>query len=255
MDDLEIAGITISSRLITGSGKYRDDALIPKVLEAAECDIITVALRRIDLDNPGKNILSHIPKGKILLPNTSGARTADEAVRLARLSKSMGYGNWIKIEVIQDQKFLLPDNQETLKASEILVKEGFVVMPYMSPDLATARRLRDAGTASVMPLAAPIGSNKGLATKELIRILVSEIDIPIIVDAGLGAPSHAAEAMEMGVAAILLNTAIATADDPVAMAEAFKYAVWAGRTAFKAGLAPKSSEARASSPLTGFLNS
>jgi thiazole synthase len=253
LDDLKIAGITIRSRLITGSGKYRDDSLIPKVLEAAECDIITVALRRIDIDNPVVSILSHVPEGKILLPNTSGARTAEEAVRLARLSKKMGYGNWIKIEVIQDQRFLLPDNEETVKASETLVKEGFIVMPYMNPDIGTARRLVNAGTASVMPLAAPIGSNKGLATEEMLRILFSEIKIPVIVDAGIGAPSHAAKAMEMGASAILLNTAIATADDPVKMAEAFKYAVRAGRLAYLSGLAYTSHSARASSPLTGFL--
>ncbi|MBL8024862.1 MAG: thiazole synthase [Fibrobacteres bacterium] len=253
MDELEIGGIKIRSRLITGSGKYRDDSLIPKVLEAAECDIITVALRRIDLDNPATNILTHIPKGKVLLPNTSGARTADEAVRLARLSRKMGYGDWIKIEVIQDQRFLLPDNDETVKASEILVKEGFIVMPYMNPDLGTARRLVNAGTASVMPLAAPIGSNKGLATEEMLRILLAEIKIPVIVDAGIGAPSHAAKAMEMGASAILLNTAIATADDPVKMAEAFKYAIRAGRLAYISGLAPVSVTAKASSPLTGFL--
>ena len=165
----------------------------------------------------------------------------------------MGYGNWIKIEVIQDHRFLLPDNEETVKASEVLVKEGFIVMPYMNPDLGTARRLVNAGAASVMPLAAPIGSNKGLATEEMLRILFSEIKIPVIVDAGIGAPSHAAKAMEMGASAILLNTAIATADDPVKMAEAFKYAVRAGRLAFLSGLASASHSARASSPLTGFL--
>ncbi len=254
MDELEIAGVRVRSRLITGSGKYGDDSIIPQVLEAAECDIITVALRRIDIDNPGKNILSHIPTGKVLLPNTSGARTASEAVRLARLSREMGYGNWIKIEVIQDQRYLLPDNSETLRATEALAKEGFVVMPYINPDLSTARSLVNAGAASVMPLAAPIGSNKGLTTREMIKILVSEIKIPVIVDAGIGAPSHAAEAMEMGVSAILLNTAIATAQNPIDMASAFKLAVQAGRMAYLAGLPSTSVTARATSPLTSFLD-
>lgn len=254
MDDLIIAGQTVPSRLITGSGKYRDDRLIPQVLEAAECDIITVALRRIDFDRKETNILRHIPAGKILLPNTSGARNADEAVRIARLSRAMGCGNWIKIEVINDQKYLLPDNTETVRATEILAKEGFVVMPYFSPDLPSARRLKDAGASSVMPLGAPIGSGKGLQTLELIKILIAEIDLPVIVDAGLGAPSHAAQAMEIGASAVLLNTAIASSEDPIRMAEAFKWAVRAGRQAFLSGLIPSSDLARASSPLTGFLN-
>lgn len=253
MDELVIAGVTVRSRLITGSGKYRDDTLIPKVLEAAECDLITVALRRVDFDRPGKNLLSHVPKGKILLPNTSGARTAGEAVRIARLSRAMGCGTWIKIEVIRDQKHLLPDNPETVKAAETLVKEGFTVMPYISPDLETARRLEAAGAASVMPLGSPIGSNRGLETRDRLKAIIAEIRLPIIVDAGIGAPSHAAEAMEMGAAAVLLNTAIATADDPVRMAEAFKWAVRAGRQAYLSGLAPMSDMGHASSPLTGFL--
>jgi len=255
MDDvLIIAGIPVRSRLITGSGKYRDNAIIKDILEAAECDIITVALRRIDFERPGENMLEHIPKGKVLLPNTSGARTSDEAIRLAQLSRAMGCGNWIKIEVINDQKYLLPDNAETLRATEKLVAEGFVVLPYIYPDLIVARRLVDAGAAAVMPLAAPIGSNRGLLTRDLIKILVDEIEIPVIVDAGLGKPSHAAEAMEMGVDAILLNTAIASSGDPVAMARAFKYAVQAGRLAFRAGLGKVSATAQASSPLTGFLH-
>jgi thiazole synthase len=253
-DVLKIAGIEVRSRLITGSGKYRDDGIIGAVLEAAECDIITVALRRIDFDNPSDNILDNIPKGKVLLPNTSGARTADEAIRLARCARAMGCGNWIKIEVIGDQKYLLPDNTETIKATEALVKEGFVVLPYMYPDLIAARRLVDAGASAVMPLAAPIGSNRGLTTLEFIRILVEEITIPVIVDAGIGRPSHAAAAMEIGVSAILLNTAIASSDDPVAMACAFKWAVRAGRAAYLAGMAGVSQTARPSSPLTGFLH-
>jgi len=252
-DDLIIGGTALRSRLITGSGKYRDDRLIPDVLAAAECDIITVALRRVDMERPQESILSHIPKGKILLPNTSGARNADEAVRIARLARATGCGDWIKIEVISDSAYLLPDNQETLKATEILAKEGFVVLPYMCPDLYAARRMVDAGAAAVMPLGAPIGSNRGLKTLELIEIMIDEIDAPIIVDAGIGKPSHAAEAMEAGAAAVLLNTAIAASDDPVRMAEAFKYAVRAGRLAYLSGMASASKTANASSPLTGFL--
>ncbi len=255
MDELHIGGVTVRSRLITGSGKYRDDRIIGDVLAAAECDIITVALRRIDFDRPDENILNHVPPGKILLPNTSGARTADEAVRSARLSKAMGCGNWIKIEVICDQKYLLPDNDETIRATEILAAEGFTVLPYMYPDLTAARRLARAGAAAIMPLAAPIGSNRGLLTRDFIALLIDEMELPVIVDAGIGKPSHAAEAMEMGAAAILLNTAIAASDDPVAMARAFRLAVAAGRLAYRAGLAGTSETARASSPLTGFLDS
>jgi Uncharacterized enzyme of thiazole biosynthesis len=253
-DELTIAGTVVRSRLITGSGKYADDRIIKDVLEAAECDIITVALRRIDFDCPHEGILDHIPKGKVILPNTSGARNAEEAVRLARLAREMGCGNWIKIEVINDQKYLFPDNAETIKATQVLAKEGFVVLPYMHPDLISARRLVDAGAAAVMPLAAPIGSNRGLATRDMLEILVDEMTVPVIVDAGIGRPSHAAEAMELGVDAVLLNTAIASSDDPVAMAMAFKYAVRAGRLAYLAGIADVSKTARASSPLTGFLD-
>ena len=253
-DELIIAGKTLRSRLITGSGKYRDDQIIKEVLDAAECDIITVALRRIDFDRPDDSVLNYIPEGKILLPNTSGARTAEEAVRIARLAREMGIGNWIKIEVINDQRYLLPDNFETIKATEILAKDGFVVLPYMSPDLGAARRLADAGAAAVMPLGAPIGSNRGLRTKEMIGIMISEINLPVIVDAGIGLPSHATEAMEMGAAAILLNTAIASSDNPVSMARAFKLAVQAGRLAYLSGPGSTSQLARASSPLTGFLN-
>ncbi len=252
-DILNIAGVDIRSRLLTGSGKYSDERIIKDVLEAGECDVITVALRRVDLDNRDESVVQYIPKNKQLMPNTSGARTADEAVRIARLSKAMGYGDWIKIEVIKDQNYLLPDNMDTLLATEILAKEGFKVFPYMLPDLSMARRMADAGAVSIMPLAAPIGSNRGMQTKELIRILIEQIDLPIIVDAGIGKPSHACEAMEMGADAILLNTAIASSADPVAMAGAFKDAIRAGRTAYLAGMAPESSIARASSPLTGFL--
>lgn len=252
-DPLVIAGTTIRSRLITGSGKYRDERQIAEVVEAAQCDIVTVALRRVDFDRPSDNILQYIPKGKILLPNTSGARTAAEAIRLARLARSMGCGDWVKIEVIQDQKYLLPDNIETLSATETLAKEGFVVLPYMSPDLSVAKRLVSAGAAAVMPLGAPIGSNRGLKTLDLLEIIIDEIDIPVIVDAGIGRPSHAAHAMEIGAAAVLLNTAIASSDDPVLMAQAFRLAVEAGRLAFLAGPGAQSKKGSASSPLTGFL--
>lgn len=255
MDELIIGGTAVGSRLITGSGKYRDDRLMPAVLEAAGCDIITVALRRIDFDRPTESILTHIPRGKTVLPNTSGARNADEAVRSARLSRAMGCGDWIKIEVINDQKYLLPDNDETIKATGVLAKEGFVVLPYMYPDLIAARRMAEAGAAAIMPLGAPIGTSRGLLTIDFLAVLIEEIDLPVIVDAGIGKPSHAAAAMEMGAAAVLLNTAIATSDDPVAMARAFRLAVEAGRTAYLAGCAPVSDEAHASSPLTGFLDS
>ena len=252
-DDLIIAGKKITSRLITGSGKYTDDRIIRDVLEAAECDIITVALRRVDLDKAEESFLRHIPEGKTLLPNTSGARTADEAVRIARLARETGCGNWIKIEVIKDQKYLLPDNHETTIATEALALDGFVVLPYMSPDLSAARRMVDAGAAAVMPLGAPIGTNRGLKTRELLEILIEEISVPVIVDAGIGKPSHAAQAMEIGADAILLNTAIASSSNPVLMARAFKNAVRAGRMAYRAGLGSTSKEARPTSPLTGFL--
>ncbi len=252
-DDLIIAGKTVKSRLITGSGKYTDDRIIKDVLEAAECDIITVALRRVDLDKTDESFLKYIPEGKTLLPNTSGARTADEAVRIARLAREMGCGNWIKIEVINDQKYLLPDNMETVQATEVLAKDGFIVLPYMSPDLSAARRMVDAGAAAVMPLGAPIGTNRGLKTLELLEILIDEIQVPIIVDAGIGKPSHAAHAMEIGADAVLLNTAIASSKNPVLMAKAFKDAIKAGRSAYLAGISNTSKEARPTSPLTGFL--
>ncbi len=243
------------SRLITGSGKYHDDSIIKDVLEAAACDIITVAVRRVDFDRPGESVINHVPKGKILLPNTSGARNAEEAIRIARLARAMGCGEWIKIEVINDQKYLFPDNEETIRATEGLAKEGFIVLPYMFPDLVSARKMVDAGAAAVMPLAAPIGSNKGLRMKEMIGVLINEISLPVIVDAGIGKPSHAAAVMEMGASAVLLNTAIATSPDPVRMARAFRNAVLAGREAFLAGLGPVAATGVASSPLTGFLDS
>jgi thiazole synthase len=255
MDDLfELGGATLHSRLFTGTGKYGDDSLIPAVCEASGSQVITVALRRVDLDQVTDNVMRHIPGHMILLPNTSGARTADEAVRIARLARAMGCGRWIKIEVIADNRHLLPDGYATAKATEILAREGFVVLPYMNPDLYVARSLADAGAAAIMPLGAPIGTNRGLKTEEMIRILIEEMSLPIIVDAGIGTPSQACQAMEMGAAACLVNTAIATAADPVGMGRAFGRAVAAGREAHLAGLGPVSAQARASSPLTGFLD-
>ena len=250
-DKLVIGGHEFTSRFILGSGKYNLN-LIKAAVENAGAQIITLALRRANTQG-GENILDFIPEGVTLLPNTSGARNAEEAVRIARLAREVGCGGFIKIEVIHDSKYLLPDNYETIKATEILAKEGFIVMPYMYPDLNAARDLMNAGAASIMPLAAPIGSNKGLATKEFIRILVEEIDLPIIVDAGIGRPSQACEVMEMGAAAVMANTAIATAGDIPAMAEAFGKAIEAGRTAYLSGLGRVIDKASASSPLTGFL--
>lgn len=253
MDDkLIIAGREFDSRFILGSGKYSLD-LIESAVKYADAQMITLALRRA-VAGDVENILDHIPEGVTLLPNTSGARNAEEAVRIARLSRECGCGDFIKIEVIRDSKYLLPDNQETIKATEILAKEGFIVMPYMYPDLNVARDLKNAGAACIMPLGSPIGSNKGLATKEFIQILVDEIDLPIIVDAGIGKPSQACEAMEMGAAAIMANTAIATSEDIPMMAEAFKDAINAGRKAYLAKMGRVIDRgAVASSPLTGFL--
>ena len=253
-DALIIGGVELHSRLFIGTGKYDSDSLIPAVAEASGAEVITVALRRVDLGNSKDNVLSHIPGTMRLLPNTSGARTADEAVRIARLSRAAGCGDWIKIEVISDTRHLLPDGYETAKATEILAKEGFTVLPYMNPDLYVARDLVNAGAAAVMPLGAPIGTNRGLQTKEMVRILIEEISLPIVVDAGIGKPSQACEAMEMGAAACLVNTAIATAGDPVRMGAAFGEAVRAGRNAFLAKAGPVlQGGASASSPLTGFL--
>ncbi|EAX48026.1 thiazole biosynthesis family protein [Thermosinus carboxydivorans Nor1] len=252
-DVLKIGDKELTSRLFLGTGKFASNKLIPEAVAASGAQVVTVALRRVDLDSSDENILNYIPKNCILMPNTSGARNAEEAVRIARLARAAGCGNWVKIEVISDNRYLLPDNYETIKATEILAAEGFVVLPYMSPDLMAAKRLAEAGAAAVMPLGAPIGSNRGLKTKELIRILIEEIPLPIIVDAGIGRPSEAAEAMELGAAAVLVNTAIATAADPVAMAKAFGLAVAAGRTAYLAGPGAVQQYASASSPLTGFL--
>ncbi len=251
-DKLILGGHAFGSRFILGSGKY-DLKLIRAAVEKGGAEIITLALRRANT-RPGENILDYIPKGVTLLPNTSGARNAEEAVRIARLSRELGCGDFVKIEIMRDAKYLLPDNFETVRATEILAKEGFVVLPYMYPDLNVARDLQSAGAAAVMPLASPIGSNKGLATREFIQILIDEIDLPVIVDAGIGRPSQACEAMEMGAAAIMANTAIATAGDIPAMAGAFRQAIEAGRKAYLSGLGRVLTRgAAASDPLTGFL--
>jgi thiazole synthase len=252
-DSLQIGGRALTSRLFIGTGKFADYRLIPEVIKASRTQVVTVALRRVDFDNPGENMLEYLPRDVILMPNTSGARNCEEAVQIARIAREAGCGNWVKIEIVTDQRYLLPDNFETIKAIEILAKEGFIVLPYMSPDLMAARRMVEAGAAAVMPLGAPIGTNRGLKTKELIQILIEEIDLPVIVDAGIGRPSEAVEAMEMGAAAVLVNTAIATAEDPVLMAAAFGQAVEAGRRAFRAGPGATAYLAAASSPLTGFL--
>ncbi|MDD6849434.1 MAG: thiazole synthase [Veillonellaceae bacterium] len=239
------------SRFILGSGKYSLN-LIKAAVENAQADIITLALRRVN-DGGMANILDYIPEHITLLPNTSGARNADEAVRIARLSRELCHSDLVKIEIMRDSKYLLPDNQETIKATEILAKEGFTVLPYMYPDLNVARDLTNAGAAAIMPLGAPIGTNKGLCTKEFSQILIDEIELPIIVDAGIGRPSQACEAMEMGAAAIMANTAIATAGDIPAMAEAFRLAIEAGHLACKAKLGRIQDKGSASSPLTGYL--
>ena len=251
-DKLILGGHEFDSRFILGSGKYSLN-LIEAAVKYAGAQIITLAVRRANTKEH-ENILDYIPDNVTLLPNTSGARNADEAVRIARIARELGCGNFVKIEIMRDSKYLLPDNYETVKATEILAKEGFVVLPYMYPDLNCARDLVNAGAAAVMPLASPIGSNKGLATKEFIKILIDEIDLPVIVDAGIGKPSQACEAMEMGAAAIMANTALATAGDLPLMAKAFKDAIIAGRNAYKAGLGRVLTRgAAASDPLTGFL--
>lgn len=251
---LPIGGQELESRLFIGTGKLGDDALIPEIAAASGAQVITVAMRRVEKGQKG--IIGHIPDYMRLLPNTSGARTAEEAVRLAHLARAAGCGNWIKIEVITDTRHLLPDGYETAKATEMLAKEDFVVLPYINPDLYIARACAEAGAAAIMPLGAPIGTNRGLQTKEMIGILIQEIDLPVIVDAGIGKPSQACEAMEMGAAACLVNTAISSAQNPVAMGRAFGEAVKAGREAFLAGfgaVAEAGANAIASSPLTGFL--
>lgn len=252
-DTLRVGGKELDNRLFVGTGKFSSHRIMEEVIRRSGTRVVTVALRRIDFESKRENVLQYVPRDCILMPNTSGARNAGEAVRIARVARAAGCGNWVKIEVVPDHKYLLPDNEETVKAAEILAGEGFSVFPYINPDLITARKLKEAGAAAVMPLGAPIGTNRGLETREMIRILISEIDLPIIVDAGIGKPSEAAEAMQMGAAAVLVNTAIATARDPVAMAMAFDLGIKAGRQAYLAGPAATRECAEASSPLTGFL--
>ena len=251
-DELVIGGHRFNSRFILGSGKFSLD-MTRAVIENGGVEMATLAVRRASSEGEG-NILDHMPKGITLLPNTSGARNAEEAVRIARLARELGCGDFIKIEIIRDTKYLLPDNRETIRAIGMLADEGFIPMPYMMPDLSAARDMADAGAAAIMPLGAPIGSNKGILTKDFIRILVEEIDLPIIVDAGIGRPSQACKAMEMGCAAVMANTAIATAGDVASMAKAFRMAIEAGRLAYLSGLGRVlEKRAEASSPLTGFL--
>ena len=252
-DKLILGGHEFNSRFILGSGKYSLN-LIEAAIKDAGAEIITLAVRRANTKD-GENILDFIPKNVTLLPNTSGARNAKEAIRIARLARDLGCGNFVKVEIMRDSKYLLPDNQETIIATETLANDGFVVLPYMYPDLNVARDLVSAGAAAVMPLASPIGSNKGLATKDFIQILIDEIDLPIIVDAGIGKPSQACEAMEMGAAAVMANTALATAGNLPLMAAAFRQAIEAGRKAYLSGLGRVLTRgASASDPLTGFLH-
>ena len=254
---LKIAGREFNSRLIMGTGKFASNELMRDALDASGCELVTVALRRADLTGKHDkfaNILDFVdPKKFLLLPNTSGAMNAEEAVRLARLAVAAGLPNWLKLEIHPDPRYLLPDPIETLKAAEILVKEGFTVLPYINADPVLAKRLQDVGCATVMPLGSPIGSARGIETRASIEIIIAQATVPVVVDAGLGAPSHAAEAMEMGADAVLVNTAIAVARAPIKMAQAFQKAVEAGREAYEIGLAPRRSEAEATSPLTGFL--
>ncbi len=252
-DPLVIGDQQFGSRLLIGTGKYPSDEMIPKIIEQSGARIITVALRRVDFEAATDNVMQHIPDTMQLLPNTSGARDADEAIRIARLARATGCGNWVKIEVIPDNKNLLPDGHGTLMATAALVKEGFVVLPYINADPVIAHQLEDAGAAAVMPLAAPIGTNRGLTTRDMLQIIIEEASVPVVVDAGIGRPSQACEAMEMGADACLVNTAIASAADPVAMAGSFARAIRAGREAWRAGPGAVGVKAAASSPLTGFL--
>jgi thiazole synthase len=250
-DPFVVAGREFRSRLITGSGKYDSPETMHDALLASGCEMVTVAVRRIDFDVPGDDITAHLPPGLLLLPNTSGAETADEAVRAARLARAGGLPDWIKLEVIPDPRYLLPDPLETLRAAATLVEEGFTVLPYVLPDPVLQKKLEEVGCSTVMPLAAPIGSGRGLKLRETIRIMVEQAEVPVVVDAGLGSPSHAAESMEIGADAVLVNTAIARAGDPVAMARAFRLAVDAGRAARLAGLVEEQESAFPSSPVGG----
>ena len=258
MNKLIIGGREFNSRLFVGTGKFSSNDLMQQAILASESEMVTVAMKRVDMDAPQQDdILTHIRKESIqLLPNTSGVRNAEEAVLAAQLAREAFGTNFIKLEIHPDPKYLLPDPIETLKATEELVKMGFVVLPYIQADPVLCKRLEEVGAATVMPLGAPIGTNKGLQTHDFLRIIIEESNVPVVVDAGIGAPSHAAEAMEMGAAACLVNTAIAVAGNPVEMAVAFKEAVVAGRRAYEAGLGIQAEnlEASASSPLTAFLN-
>jgi len=254
MDKLIIAGTEFSSRLFVGTGKFSSNEIMGKAIAASGSELVTVAMKRIDLKDNNDDMLVHIKAPHVrLLPNTSGVRNAKEAVFAAQLSREAFQTDWLKLEIHPDPKYLMPDPIETLKATEELAKMGFIIMPYIQADPVLCKRLEDVGAASVMPLGAPIGTNKGLITRELLEIIIEQSNVPVVVDAGIGAPSHAAEAMEMGAAAVLVNTAIAIAGDPVKMADAFKTAVEAGRNAYEAGLAGQSRYADASSPLTSFL--
>jgi thiazole synthase len=255
-DPLVIADRVFSSRLIVGTGKFGSYQLMREAIEASGTEMVTVALRRVDLDaTGGPDILDFIDRDRVLvLPNTSGAMDAEEAVRLAKLARAAGLPPWVKLEVTPDPRYLLPDPVETLTAAEALVREGFTVLPYINADPVLAKRLEEAGCATVMPLGSWIGSNKGVRTRDAVQIIIEEATVPVVVDAGLGAPSHAAEAMELGADAVLVNTAIGTAGDPAAMGAAFKQAVEAGRAGFLAGLPVAGGVAQASSPLTGFLS-
>lgn len=252
MDDtLTIAGREFGSRLLLGTGKYPSFATMRDAVAASGSEIVTVAVRRIDFEQPGEDITSYLSEDVLLLPNTSGCETAEEAVRMARLARAGGLPDWVKLEVIPDPRYLLPDPVETLRAAAELVEDGFTVLPYVMPDPVLAKKLEEVGCATVMPLAAPIGSGRGLKLRDAIRIVIEQAEVPVVVDAGLGAPSHAAESMEMGADAVLANTAIARADDPVAMARAFRLAVEAGRTAFRAGIMEEQEAASPSSPVGG----
>jgi thiazole synthase len=250
-DELTIAGRAFRSRLILGTGKYESFELMRDAVAASGAEMVTVAVRRIDFDEPAADITSFLPEEVLLLPNTSGAETADEAVRMARLARAGGLPDWVKLEVIPDPRYLLPDPVETLRAAETLVDEGFTVLPYMHADPVLARKLEEVGCPAVMPLAAPIGSGRGLKLRDAIRIMIEQAGVPVVVDAGLGAPSHAAESMEMGADAVLVNSAIARAVDAVAMAGAFRLAVEAGRTGFLAGIMDEQLAASPSSPVGG----
>ncbi len=251
---LIIHGHTFNSRLFLGTGKFSSPTVMKEAIEASGTEMVTVALRRVDLDNPEDDIMSALNRDRcVFLPNTSGARNAEEAIRLAHLARAASGSNWLKLEVTPDPRTLLPDPVETLKATEELVRAGFIVLPYMNADPILALRLQDVGAAAVMPLGSPIGSNQGILTAFQIEIIIDQARVPVVVDAGIGAPSHAALAMEMGADAVLVNTAISVAGDPVAMARAFAQAVEAGRTAFVAGMGNRSKQAHASSPLAGTL--